>query len=148
MFQFSFERHIEQSIETVFARLVDIDGYGEWLPRSLVFKGGGLKDPEREIEVGTKFVDRTPFGRFHGEVTELDPPRRVAFEQKLYQFGKLMFVSKPSYTLEPTDDGTRVIHDAEGETYGPTRLFESLVRVLAARERSRTIDELQKSFES
>ncbi len=148
MFQLRFERHIEQPVEVVFARLVDIDGYGEWLPRSLIFKGGGLREPERDIEVGTEFVDRTPFGRFHGEVTELDPPRRVAFEQKLHQFGKLMFVSKPSYTLEPTDDGTKVIHDAVGETYGPTRLFEQLVRVLASQERSRTIDQLQESFQS
>lgn len=148
MFQLRFERHIEQPVEAVFTRLVDIDGYRDWLPRSLIFKGGGLNDPDREIEVGTRFVDRTPFGRFHGEVTELDPPRRVAFEQSLRQFGRPVFVSKPSYTLEPTDNGTRVIHDAVGETYGPTRLLEPLVRVLASRERRRTIDELRESFES
>ncbi|MFP3882538.1 MAG: SRPBCC family protein [Actinomycetota bacterium] len=148
MFHLRFERHIEQPIEDVFARLIDIDAYPDWLPQSLIFKGGGLEDPEQAIEVGTRFVDRTPFGRFHGEVTELDPPRRVAFEQSVRQFGRLAFISKPSYTLEPTDNGTQVIHDAVGETHGPTRLFEPLVRVLASKERQRTIDELKRSLET
>jgi len=147
MFQLRFERHIERPIEDVFARLIDIDGYEDWLPQSLIFKGGGLKAPDREIEVGTRFIDRTPFGRFHGEVTELDPPRRVAFKQSVRMFGSLAFISKPSYTLESTDNGTRVIHDAVGETHGPTRFFEPLVRVLASRERRRTIDQLKRSLE-
>lgn len=107
-----------------------------------------MTNPEQDVEVGTTFVDKTPLGRFHGRVTEFDPPHRVAFQQQLRRWGKLVFVSKPSYTLEPTEDGTHVRHAAKGEAYGPTRFTEPLVRWLAANERRSTIDTLKESLES
>lgn len=147
MFHLEFERTINRSPGDVFARLADIDGYRDWLPRSFIFKGGGLTRPGETIRFGTEFVDRTPFGSFHGRVTEFDPPRKIGFEQRLTRFGKPVFDARPSYVLETTSDGTRVRHIAEGELYWINTIAEPLVQRLASSERRRTIDALKKSFE-
>ena len=147
MIQLEFETTIQRPIEEVFARLVDIDSYEDWLPHSLIFRGGGLKQPEEEVTEGTEFVDVTPIGKFHGRVTEFEPPTRVAFEQNLSRRGDRVFSSRPSYVLQQTDDGTLVTHHAQGELYGPLSFTEPVVRMLASHERQRTFDQLKRSLE-
>ena len=146
MIQLEFERTIERPIEEVFARLVDIDAYEEWLPPSYIFKGGGVVKPDQEIGLGTRFTDETPMGTFHGEVTEFEPPRRVAFEQNLGRNDELVFSSRPAYTLADGPYGTRVKHEAEGQLFGYFRLAEPIVWVMARNERRRIMDHLKRSF--
>lgn len=147
MIRLRFERHIARPIEEVFARLVDIDGYEDWLPHSSVFRGGGLATPGEEVGEGTEFTDETPVGTFEGRITSYEAPRRVAFEQRLFWFGKPVFDSRPSYLLEPTDEGTHLTHNAEGRLHGIYQVTEPLLRRVAIRERSRIVDELKRSIE-
>lgn len=143
-----YERTIESPIEEVFARLADIDRYEEWLPHSGIYRGGRLAETDTAPEEGAEFFDHTPLGRLRGEITELDPPRRLAFRQRLRWKGKLVFESRPRYTLVPKNGGTRVVHEAEGELHGAFRLARPLVWLIATKERQRILDELKRSLEA
>jgi uncharacterized protein YndB with AHSA1/START domain len=148
MIQLELEREIGRPIEEVFARLADIDRYREWLPKSLIFKGGGLVAPDEAVARGTEFVDVTPLGKLRGEVTSFEPPTGIGFEQTLRRWGKPVLISHPSYQLSATDRGTHVSHQGEAELFGALTFTEPLVRVLAIRERTRIVDELKRSLES
>lgn len=148
MIELEFEVEIERPIEDVFARLADIDRYREWLPKSLIFKGGGLVTPTADVGLGTEFIDITPLGRLRGTVTQFQPPARIGFEQTLRRWGKPVFVSRPSYELTAWDPGTHVRHRGEVELSGSLAFTEPLVRRLALGERSRVVQELKRSFET
>lgn len=147
MIRLEFERTIDRSIDEVFARLADIDSYEDWLPHSLIFRGGRLVESDQEVTTGTRFVDETPLGQFFGEVTEFEPPTHIAFEQNLGRNDELVFSSRPAYVLESTEHGTKVSHYAEGELFGPMRLAEPIVWMLARNERKRTLETLKRSLE-
>jgi uncharacterized protein YndB with AHSA1/START domain len=148
--EFELERTINAPIEQVFARLTDINGHNEWMPR----KGSILKHTEQtspgEPAVGTTFVDDTKYGRTPGEIVEYDPPRRVVYHWwDKGRNGKVRTEGWPEYSLEAVSDGaTRVRHHAKMHAYGIYRLGMPLWRRVAVRERSTTVDALQASFES
>ena len=147
--EFELERTINAPIEQVFARLTDINGHNEWMPR----KGSILKHTEQtspgEPAVGTTFVDDTKYGRTPGEIVEYDPPRRVVYHWwDKGRNGKVRTEGWPEYMLETVNDGaTRVRHHAKMHAYGIYRLGMPLLRRIAVRERSTTVDALQASFE-
>jgi uncharacterized protein YndB with AHSA1/START domain len=140
------DRTIDRPIEEVFDRLADIDGYRTWMPQSGLFR-----DSEsvagHATGVGTEFRDITRMGVLPGRVTVFERPNRIAFHQVLRRHDEVVFDSRPSYELEATAEGTMVRHHAEGELHGALRLLEPIVRLMARRERTRTLDALQASFE-
>lgn len=148
MIELEVEAVIERPIEEVFARLADIDHYREWLPKSFIFKGGGLVAPTEEVGQGTEFIDITPLGRLRGTVTQFQPPARIGFEQTLRRWGKHVFVSRPSYELTAKAGGTHVRHHGEAELSRALAFADPLVRRLALRERSRVVEELKRSLET
>ena len=77
---------IESPIEDVFARLIDISHYSDWMARRGVFKQsrqltGG------PVGLGTRYVDRGRMGTFRGEVVEFEALTRVVFKERLRWFG-------------------------------------------------------------
>ncbi len=143
------ERTVSAPIEAVFARLVDIPGYAEWMPS----KGSILKRTRVTSDgppgVGTTYVDETSQGTMPGDIAEYEEPNRVVFhwwdarrpEQPRYE-------GWPGYDLERIDDRTtRVVHHARLRVNGVYRLAAPVFRLLAVRERTATIDALAASFE-
>jgi uncharacterized protein YndB with AHSA1/START domain len=147
--EFELERTISAPIEQVFARLTDINGHNEWMPK----KGSILKHTEQtshgEPTVGTTFVDDTKYGRTPGEIVEYDPPRIVVYHWwDKGRNGKVRTEGWPGYSLEAVqENATRVRHHAKMHAYGIYRFGMPLWRRVAVRERSTTLDALKASFE-
>jgi uncharacterized protein YndB with AHSA1/START domain len=85
------EIEIESSPETVFATLVDLRGYGRWLPRSTAFPGTTEISPG-PVRVGTTYVESAPSGVRRGTITELARPTRMTFHQPMTLKPKLLGV--------------------------------------------------------
>lgn len=147
MIRVEVDRFIERSIEDVFDRLVNINNYPNWLPKSRVFLNT-RQTSEGPVGEGTIFRDRTRIGTFRGKVTEFQRPTKVAFRMRLRWFGINVMESRPGYTLESVDGGTNVHLLAEGELYGIFKLMQPYVAIRAREERTRTVDVLKKTLES
>ena len=148
MIRVEIEEIIHRPVEEVFHRLVDIDGYPDWMPE------GGLlitcwKDSDEPVEVGTRYIDRTRLGTVRGEVAELDPPKRVVFHYTARLFGLTMMQGWPGYTLHRVRDGvTRVHHMARGRLHGAFKLLHPVIQRIAQAERRRTVEALKASLEA
>jgi hypothetical protein len=69
--------------DTVFALIIDLPGYNNWLPQSAAYKGT-TEVSDTPIVVGSKYVERSPSGTRYGEVDQLDHSRRhVVFKQPM-----------------------------------------------------------------
>lgn len=148
MINFQVRRIIERPRTEVFARLANIGAYDSWLPRSIIFRGGSLRTPGSVPAEHTVYAERTPIGTFSGEIVEFEPPEKIAFVTPMILMGRRVFESRPRYVLEATDSATIVHHFAEGEFFGPGRMFEPAGQRLARYERTRVMDELVASFET
>jgi uncharacterized protein YndB with AHSA1/START domain len=137
---------IRRPASEVFERLADLPGYRQWMHRDGVFGGTELTSPP-PIRTGTTYVDRTRMGRFVGEVTEHVPATRIAFSETLSWFGRRLMQARPSYVLEADGGSTVVHHVAEGELFGPMRLFKPAAAWMATRERTHTLASLKRSLE-
>ncbi len=144
-----YELHttIDRPVGDVFARLADFDGYGAWMRRTGMFRRSG-KTSDGHRPPGSDFFDATRMGTFHGEVTDYEPPERLAFRETLRWFGSDLMEARPTYTLAADGDKTAVHHVAEGELFGMMRLMKPLAALLARSERVRTVDSLRRSLES
>ena len=147
--EFELERTIATPIDQVFARLVDIEGHNEWMPK----KGSMLKRTRQtspgEPTVGTTYVDETSQGALPGEIVELEAPHKVVFHWwEKSKAGKLKFEGWPGYSLQVSaDNGTLVRHHAKLNVYGVYGLAAPIFKRLAVRERTVTIDALKTSLE-
>ena len=147
--EFELERTIGAPVEAVFARLVDIGGYNEWMPK----KGSMLKSTRQTSpgvpSVGTMFVDETSQGALPGEIVELEAPNRVVFHWwEKSKSGELKFEGWPGYSLRGTGENkTMVRHHAKLNVYGIYGLAAPIFSRLAVRERTVTVDALKASFE-
>jgi len=79
-------RHIDVPIGEVFARLIDLPGYSEWLPEESFSRRSEFTSDD-PVGVGTTYIDRTKGGAYLGEITELEESSRVVFRQRLSQWG-------------------------------------------------------------
>jgi uncharacterized protein YndB with AHSA1/START domain len=147
--EFELERTVGAPIDRVFARLVDIEGHNNWLAGT----GSMLKRTRQTSAgapgVGTTFTDETTQGTMPGEVAQMEPPRTVVYHWwEKSKSGKLKFEGWPSYHLESLGaDETLVRHRARLVSYGVWRLGTPLLRRLAVKERTITVDALKASFE-
>jgi len=143
-----YEAHttIDRPISDVFARLADLDDYGTWMRRTGLFRRSGQTSRGR-LGLGTAYFDATRMGTFHGEVTDYEPPARIAFRETLRWFGSDLMEARPAYILEADRDKTIVHHIAEGELFGVMRLMKPVAALLARSERARTIDALRRSLD-
>lgn len=148
--EFELERTIEAPIEDVFARLVDINGHNEWMPK----KGSILRHTRQtspgEPTLGTTFLDETVLGSTPGDIVEIHAPHTLVYHWwDSSRSGKLKTEGWPGYSLERVDDNTTLVrHHAKMHTYGASRLLTPIFRRIAVKERTTTVDALKASFEA
>ena len=138
---------IDRPIGDVFARLVDLAGYGTWMHRTGLFRRCG-QTSDGTLGEGTAYFDASRMGTFRGEVTDFQPPSRIAFRETLRWFGSDLMEARPEYFLEADQERTIVHHVAEGELFGLMRLMKPVAALLARSERARTLESLRRSLES
>ena len=148
--EFVIERTVEAPIDRVFARLVDIEGHNDWMPKQGTMFKHVRKTSSGEEQVGTTYLEETAQGPQPGDIVELERPHKVTYHWwDTSKAGKLRFEGWPGYSLEPAgENSTLVPHHAKLTMYGMYRLGAPLFRRLAVRERTTTIDALKASFES
>jgi uncharacterized protein YndB with AHSA1/START domain len=146
---FEIERRINATVDDVFARLSDIGGYNDWMPK----KGSILRHTKQTSPgppaMGTTFVDETRFGPTPGETVEFNPPHRLTYHWwDSFKSGRVKAEGWPSYSLEATDDGKTILrHHATMHTHGIYRLATPVLRLVAVRERTAIVDALKASFD-
>jgi uncharacterized protein YndB with AHSA1/START domain len=102
---------VKRSIETVFEHIRDLAGYKSWLPASTTFRE--ITDiSDSPAQLGTTYIDRGPASVMHGEVTEMEPPRLIAFQQAMnfrrgLLSGRLTIFIR--YTLEAAGSGETLV---------------------------------------
>jgi uncharacterized protein YndB with AHSA1/START domain len=138
---------IQRPIEDVFARVVDVSHYSDWMSRRGVFKES-RQCSEGPVGRGTSFIDRGRMGIARGEVVEFEAPGRVVFQERLRWFGAPVLEARLRYDLEPTPEGTAVHHVAESTLFGAFRVMKPMVGVIGRGERRRTVESLKKSLEA
>ena len=138
---------IDRSIEDVFARLANLADYGTWMHRTGLFRRCG-QTSDGPLGEGTAYFDASRMGTFRGEVTDFQPPSRIAFRETLRWFGSDLMEARPEYFLEADQERTIVHHVAEGELFGLMRLMKPVAALLARSERARTLESLRRSLES
>ena len=99
--EFEVERTIKAPIEDVFARLVDINGHNDWMPK----KGSILRHTQQtspgEPTLGTTFLDETTYGPTPGEIVELHAPHTLVYHWwDRSTSGRLQTEGWPGYSLE------------------------------------------------
>jgi uncharacterized protein YndB with AHSA1/START domain len=148
--EFELERTIKAPIDAVFARLADINGHNEWMPR----KGSILRHTQQtspgEPTLGTTFLDETVYGPTPGEIVEFDAPHTLVYHWwDRSGSGKIKTEGWPGYSLQSADDNSTVVrHHAKMHTYGIYRLVTPVFRRIAVKERTATVDGLKASFET
>lgn len=146
--EFELERTIPAPMDAVFARLVDIDGYNDWLVGTDSMLRRTRQTSPGPPRPGTTFVDETSQGTQDGQIVELQAPHTVVFHWwDTSRSGRRTFQGWPGYRLEPLGDNeTLVRHRGRLLAYGVWQLGKPLWRRLAIRERTRVVDALAASF--
>lgn len=148
--EFELERTVRAPIADVFARLADINGYNDWMPR----KGTILRRAEQtspgEPALGTTYVDETSMGPTPGEIAEFEPPHTLVYHWwDRSKAGKLKLEGWPAYSLSADGPHSTIVRlHARMHTHGLYRLATPVLRRLAVKERTTTIEALAASFES
>jgi uncharacterized protein YndB with AHSA1/START domain len=147
---FELERRVDAPPAEVFARLADIEAYNQWMPTKGSIRRQSRQTSAGEPAVGTTYLDRTLFGPTPGEIAELEAPRTLTYHWwDRSRSGRLNMEGWPGYTLEAVGDGeTLVHHHVSMRTHGIYRLATPVLRLIARRERSATLDALVASFGS
>lgn len=146
--EFELQGAVDAPIEAVFARLADIEGYNDWMPR----KGSVFRTTEQtspgEPQLGTTYVDRSAAGTTPGEIVAFERPTRLVYHWwEPGRGGRVNAEGWPGYELEAASEGgTLVRHGARVEVNGIRRLMTPVYRWLAKRERAAVLEALQASF--
>lgn len=115
--------------------------------RTGMFRRSG-QTSDGPLGLGTAYLDATRMGTFRGQITDYQPPSRIAFRETLRWFGFDLMEARPEYLLEADGDRTIVHHVAEGELFGLMRLMKPMAALLARSERTRTVKSLRRSLEA
>ena len=138
---------VDRPIAEVFARLAKLSDYETWMHRTGLFRRSG-QTSDGPLGQGAAYFDASRMGTFRGEVTEYQPPSRIAFRERLTWFGSDVMEARPEYFLESDQERTIVHHVAEGELFGWMRLMKPAAALMANSERARTLKSLRRSLES
>lgn len=105
--------------EQVWAVVSDLKRMGEWSPqtRKMIVRGGTVREGTGTININKKGLLVWPTT---AKVITFEPGRRLRF--RINENHSIW-----SFTLEPTTDGTRVVHRREAPT-GTTKLSRTLVK--------------------
>jgi uncharacterized protein YndB with AHSA1/START domain len=147
--EFDLTRTVHAGIQDVFARLADINGYNDWMPKSRSMLRRTRQTSPGAPALGTTFLDETTYGPTPGEIADFQPPHTLVYHWwDKSKAGRLKLDGWPAYRLEADEGGsTRVHHHAELHTYGVYRLATPILRRIAMKERAVTLEALAASFE-
>jgi uncharacterized protein YndB with AHSA1/START domain len=147
--ELDIERTVAAPIDEVFARLADIEGHNTWVPGHGSILRESRQTSPGPVGVGTTFEDRTRVGDTPGEVAELEAPHRILYHWwDRGSSGRTRMEGWPGYTLEAVGEReTLVRHHARLRLNGTWALAKPVMKVLARRERTATMDALVRSFE-
>lgn len=142
-------RTIRAPIEQVFARLADMEGHNQWMPKKGSMRRHTRQTSSGPAGLGTTYEDRTTVGLIPGEIVEFAPPRRILHHWwDSTKSGRIKMEGWPGYILESTGDNeTLVRHNAKLRAHGIYSLAIPILKRLASRERAATLEALKKSFE-
>jgi uncharacterized protein YndB with AHSA1/START domain len=146
--EFEIQRTVAAPIGEVFARLADIEGHNAWVPgRGSILRGTRQTSPG-PVAAGTTYEDRTRMGTMPGEIAELDAPSRIVYHWwDRSSSGTTRMEGWPGYTLEAVGEGeTLVRHHVRLRANGIRALGTPVLRIIARRERTATLDALVRSF--
>ena len=148
--EFEIERLISAPIEEVFARLSDIEGHNAWMPSKGSILGRTQQTSPGEPRLGTTYLDSTSFGATPGEIEQFAPPHTLVYHWwNRFRGGRLLVEGWPGYSLTVADDDTTLVrHHARIVTYGIYRAATPVLRRIAVRERTATLEALRASFAS
>jgi uncharacterized protein YndB with AHSA1/START domain len=138
---------IQRPVDQIFARLVDLSSYADWMPRTGVFKSCAQAS-DGPIGLGTIFIDRGRMGTWAGSVVEFRRPTRVVFKESLRWFGTPVLDALICYDLSPLPEGTALHHVGESELHGVFKLMRPMVVLIGRRERRNTVRALKRSLEA
>lgn len=147
--EFDVTRVVRADIQDVFARLADIEGHNEWMPKTGSMLRRTRQTSPGASELGTTFVDETSFGPTPGEIAEFEPPHALVYHWwDKSRGGRLKLEGWPAYRLETSDSGSTLVHlHATLHTYGVYRWATPLLRRIAMKERTAILEALSASFE-
>lgn len=146
--EFELARIVHAPIADVFDRLADISGYQDWMPSSdSILRHTEVTSPGPPGP-GTTYLDQTRFGPTPGEIVTFERPTSLVFHWwKKTTGGKVNTEGWPGYSLEAKGDHTTLVHHhVKVETHGLYGLATPMLRWIAHRERTTTIEALQASF--
>jgi uncharacterized protein YndB with AHSA1/START domain len=147
--EFEVTRIVHADISDVFARLADINGHNDWMPTT----GSTLRRTRQTSPgppaLGTTYRDETTFGPTPGEIVEFQPPHTLVYHWwDTSKAGKLKLEGWPAYRLETSTEGSTLVHhNAKLHTHGVYRLATPVLRRIAKKERTVTLEALAASFE-
>ena len=141
------EVRINGTAERVFAVLVGLARYPDWLPPSETFVRIGLALDE-PIRAGSTYIDYQTHGiEFPGEVHICEPPRRIGFrQQKKLPFGAEIS-TQMEYTLEAGEADTRVVRHQVFTMPWLLRPMELIAKGKILKENRRILNALKRAVE-
>ena len=139
---------VDGTADDIFALLLALDQYGDWLPCSGVHKGMALVSPG-PVQEGSTYVDRQRGGPdMHGEVCVCDRPNRLAFRQQ----AKLpigLIVVHAVFELQAVDDkSTRVLRTQDFAVPWPVMPLTPIFKRVGRSEGQRVLGALKQAVES
>jgi len=142
MTRMHFQTTIQRNKETIYALLIDLQGYPSWLSASSLYRAP-LETSDNPIQIGTTYRDNG----LHGRVTELVPESRITFMQTT----QLKLLGLPGgldiqihYALEPSDNlSTQVIRDVTIKTHGVLLFVQPVLLRAIRKENERILQRLK-----
>ena len=136
MFRYRRTIKIDRPAGDVFAFLTDLDNLARWQPSVREIRWEGELHEGAEFEETRELLGRRARSRL--EVVALEPERE--FSIRVIEGPVALTVR---HLLEPTDGGTRLTLEAEGEAGGLMRLAAPIAERAAARQASQDLERLK-----
>jgi len=140
----TIDLHIARPPTAVYQALTHLGQLQDRIETSSTYRGT-VDVHDDPVRVGSTYVDRTPIGRFHGQVLELEPGRRVVFRQVTTRNDLDIRIT---YALQPTVDGTRLVRTGEITTHRWLAPLHPIVVWATRSENRRTMEALKASLEA
>lgn len=126
MIEISSQVDVDYPAEEIFDLIIAFNAQGNWLSKSLSFRGTVDVSPG-PITLGTTYREPGLFGVRRGTVVQFDRPTEIAFHQPMkMRFGGTIDVMV-QYELTPADTSTRVQRAVTLQISWPLKAAQSLI---------------------
>ncbi|GCE30590.1 hypothetical protein KDA_60740 [Dictyobacter alpinus] len=146
-----FQTVIQRQPEPLYQLILDLSGYKAWLPSSTLYSETALTS-DYPLQVGSSYVDRGQASIMYGEITVLEPGKRIVFRQttnpQLHSFFKNSLTITIYYTLEPVAKGTSITRECTIQAQGIFILAQGLLLHSMRQENTRILAAMKSYMES